>query len=219
MNQVMLMGNLGKDPELKYTQQNKAVLSFSMGTSERWTDGQGNKQEATTWHQVVFWERRAEALAKILVKGSKVLVRGKIKTRSWDDTQTGQKRYATDIQGDDLEFCGPSPQQGQPQQQAPQQRQPQQQAQAPQQNYGSGMTQNHQAQAPQQQPVQQRQQQAYPGTGTPLAQNNGNPPQAANHRNPNQANPPHGAQQFPHNTNQHQDPASQTVPGLDEIPF
>jgi single-strand DNA-binding protein len=207
MNQVMLMGNLGKDPELRYTQSNKAVLTFSMGTSERWKDQQGNQNENTTWHTVVFWEKRAEALSKILAKGSKVLVRGKIKTRSWDDTQSGQKRYATDIQGEDLEFCGPAPQQNQQQQQAS----PNQQL-----NYQPQPVQNsgHQ-QSVQQQP---RQQQDYPGTGIPYAQNNGNPPQAANHRNPNQANPPLGAQQqFAPNTNQHQDPA--TIPGLDEIPF
>lgn len=105
MNKVILCGNLGQDPELKFTQGGEAVLKMRIATSERWTDKSGEKKESTEWHTVVLWGKRAEALSKILAKGRTVVVEGKIQSRSWDD-KDGQKRYATDIKANDIQLVG-----------------------------------------------------------------------------------------------------------------
>lgn len=106
LNKVMLIGNLGADPELKFTQGNQAVLKLRIATSESWTpkDG-GEKQTRTEWHTVVLWGRRAEALNKILSKGRTIYVEGRIRSRQWED-QNGQKRYATDIVATDVLLLG-----------------------------------------------------------------------------------------------------------------
>lgn len=106
LNKVMLIGNLGADPELKYTQGNQAVLKLRLATSESWMpkDG-GERQTRTEWHTVVLWGRRAEALNKILAKGRTIYVEGRIQSRQWED-QNGQKKYATDIVATDVLLLG-----------------------------------------------------------------------------------------------------------------
>jgi single-strand DNA-binding protein len=102
LNKVILIGNLGKDPELSYTAGGVAVAKFSVATSERWKDQEGNWQERTEWHNITTWRKLAEICGQYLKKGSKVYLEGKLQTRSWDDKNTGVKRYATDIVVDDM---------------------------------------------------------------------------------------------------------------------
>jgi single-strand DNA-binding protein len=102
LNKVTLIGHLGKDPELSYTASGIAVAKFSVATGERWKDESGNFQERTEWHNIVAWRKLAEICGQYLKKGSKVYLEGKLQTRSWDDKNTGVKRYATDIVADDL---------------------------------------------------------------------------------------------------------------------
>ncbi len=102
LNKVILIGNLGKDPELSYTPSGVAVAKFSIATGERWKDQEGNMQERTEWHNIVAWRKLAEICGQYLKKGSKVYLEGRLQTRSWDDKNTGQKRYATEVVADDL---------------------------------------------------------------------------------------------------------------------
>ena len=102
LNKVILIGNLGKDPELSYTAGGVAVAKFSVATSERWKDQEGNWQERTEWHNITTWRKLAEICGQYLKKGSKVYLEGKLQTRSWDDKNTGVKRYATDVVVDDM---------------------------------------------------------------------------------------------------------------------
>ena len=102
LNKVTLIGNLGKDPELSYTPSGVAVAKFSVATGERWKDQEGNLQEHTEWHNIVAWRKLAEICGQYLKKGSKVYLEGKLQTRSWDDKNTGVKRYSTEIIADDL---------------------------------------------------------------------------------------------------------------------
>ena len=102
LNKVTLIGNLGKDPELSYTPSGVAVAKFSVATNERWKDQEGNLQEHTEWHNIVAWRKLAEICSQYLKKGSKVYMEGKLQTRSWDDKNTGVKRYTTEIIADDL---------------------------------------------------------------------------------------------------------------------
>ena len=102
LNKVTLIGNLGKDPELSYTPSGVAVAKFSVATGERWKDQEGNLQEHTEWHNIVAWRKLAEICGQYLKKGSKVYLEGKLQTRSWDDKNTGVKRYTTEIIADDL---------------------------------------------------------------------------------------------------------------------
>ena len=102
LNKATLIGNLGKDPELSYTASGVAVAKFSIATSERWKDQDGNVQERTEWHNIVAWRKLAEICGQYLKKGSKVYLEGKLQTRSWDDKNTGVKRYTTEIVADDL---------------------------------------------------------------------------------------------------------------------
>jgi len=95
MNRVTLIGHLGKDPELRYTQAGKAVASFSLATSEQWTDAGGQKQERTEWHQVQVWDRLAEACAKSIAKGSLVYVDGTLKSREYE--KDGIKRRVWEV--------------------------------------------------------------------------------------------------------------------------
>jgi single-strand DNA-binding protein len=99
------MGNVGADAELKFTQGGAAILKFNIATSERWKDKNGEAQERTDWHSCQMWGKRGEALAKHIVKGTKLLVTGSIRNSSYDD-RDGNKRYRTDITVDDVEFCG-----------------------------------------------------------------------------------------------------------------
>lgn len=103
MNLVILSGNLGQDPELRYTPSGVPVARMSLATNERWTDANGEKHENTQWHRIVVWRKPAENATEFLSKGSKVLVRGKIETRSWED-RDGVKRYTTEIIAANIEY-------------------------------------------------------------------------------------------------------------------
>lgn len=102
LNKVILIGNLGRDPELSYTAGGVAVARFSVATNERWKDQEGNMQERTEWHNIIAWRKLAEICGQYLKKGSKVYLEGKLQTRSWDDKNTGVKRYTTEVIADDL---------------------------------------------------------------------------------------------------------------------
>lgn len=105
-NKVMLLGNLGADPELRVTQAGKALLTMRLATTESWFDkGANERKERTDWHSVCVWGARADALAKFLRKGSRVFVEGKIQTSSYDD-RDGNKRYRTEIVATDILMAG-----------------------------------------------------------------------------------------------------------------
>ena len=97
VNKVILIGNLGKDPEVKYTPQGTAVAKITLATNESYKDKGGQWQERTEWHNVVLWQRLAEIAGEYLKKGSKVYIEGRLQTRSWDDKQTNQKKYMTEV--------------------------------------------------------------------------------------------------------------------------
>jgi len=105
LNRAILVGNLGMDPELKYTQGGQAVLRIRLATTESFVNKSGERQERTDWHTVVVWGKRAEALNKILSKGRTIWVEGRIQTRSWED-KDGGKRYATDINAQSIGLVG-----------------------------------------------------------------------------------------------------------------
>jgi single-strand DNA-binding protein len=105
LNKVLLIGNLGADPELSYTQSSQAVLKLRLATNESFVNKAGERQERTEWHRVVVWGKRAEALSKFLTKGRQLYVEGRLQTRSWDD-KDGQKRFATDIVAIDIVLLG-----------------------------------------------------------------------------------------------------------------
>ena len=102
LNRVMLIGNLGKDPELRYTTSGVAVATFSVATNESWKDQDGNQQERTEWHNIVAWKKLAEICAEWLKKGKKVYIEGRIQTRSYDDKNTGAKKYITEIVAENM---------------------------------------------------------------------------------------------------------------------
>ena len=106
VNKVILLGNLGKDPEMKVTPAGKPVAKFSLATNERFKDKDGNWQDRTEWHNIVLWERLAEIAGEYLKKGSKVYIEGRIRTDSWEDKQTNQKKYMTNIIGNELVLLG-----------------------------------------------------------------------------------------------------------------
>ena len=100
VNKVILIGNLGKDPEMRYLPSGEAIANFSVATSESWTDKtSGDKKEQTEWHRVVFFGRTAEVVGQYVKKGSKIYVEGRLQTRKWQDKE-GQDRYTTEIRGD-----------------------------------------------------------------------------------------------------------------------
>ena len=103
VNKVILVGNLGQDPEVKYTAGGAAVTTLSLATSESWKDKDtGSDQERTEWHRVVLWRRLAEIAGEYLKKGSKVYIEGQLQTRKWE--QDGQTRYTTEVIGRDMQF-------------------------------------------------------------------------------------------------------------------
>jgi single-strand DNA-binding protein len=106
VNKVILIGNLGKDPEVKYTPQGTAVAKFTLATNERFKDKNGEWQDRTEWHNLVAWARTAEIVGEYLKKGRTVYVEGSLRTSSWDDKQTGQKKYKTEIVVNDLVLLG-----------------------------------------------------------------------------------------------------------------
>ena len=104
VNKVILIGNLGSDPEVRYTPDGVPVANFSLATTESWNDrNTGERQERTEWHRLVIWSKLAEIAGQYLKKGSKLYVEGKLQTRSWDD-QSGQKRYTTEIRVFDMQM-------------------------------------------------------------------------------------------------------------------
>jgi single-strand DNA-binding protein len=106
LNRVTLIGNLGQDPELRFTQTQQGVLSVRMATTESYFDSNAKeRKERTEWHTVVIWGKRGEALSKLLSKGSRVCVEGRLQTRSWEDKQVG-KRYSTEINATNVLLLG-----------------------------------------------------------------------------------------------------------------
>ena len=96
LNKVMLIGNLGADPEIRYTPSGAAVANFNMATKAQWTTKEGEKQDSTEWHRIVAWRRLGEICGEYLHKGSLVYIEGRLQTRSWED-RDGNKRYTTEI--------------------------------------------------------------------------------------------------------------------------
>jgi len=105
VNKVILVGNLGRDAELRYTPGGAAVATINMATTEVWNDKGGQRQEKTEWHRVVLWGKTAESLTEYLTKGKQVYVEGRLQTRQWDD-KDGNKRYTTEIRGDRIVLLG-----------------------------------------------------------------------------------------------------------------
>jgi len=103
VNKVILIGNVGADPELRYTPSGAGVTNFNMATNESWTDNNGARQERTEWHRIVVWGRLAEICNQYLRKGSKVYIEGRLQTRSWEG-QDGQKRYTTEVVARDMQM-------------------------------------------------------------------------------------------------------------------
>jgi len=106
LNKVLLIGNLGKDPEMRSLPSGQPVASFTLATSRKWRDKNGQKQEQTEWHQIVIFGKQAEIAGQYLTKGKQIYVEGRIQTRSWDDRQTGEKKYRTEIICDNFQMLG-----------------------------------------------------------------------------------------------------------------
>ena len=105
INKVILIGNLGRDPEVRYMPSGAAVTNVTIATTEGWKDKQtGEMQERTEWHRVVFYQRLAEVAGEFLKKGSKVYVEGRLRTTKWQDKSTGQDRYTTEIVADNMQM-------------------------------------------------------------------------------------------------------------------
>ena len=105
VNKVILVGNLGRDPEVRYMPNGDAVANYSIATTETWKDKQGNRQEKTEWHNIVMYRRLAEIAGEYLKKGSSVYIEGRLQTRKWQDKQ-GNDRYTTEIIADQLQMLG-----------------------------------------------------------------------------------------------------------------
>ena len=105
VNKVILIGNLGADPEVRYTSGNQAVADLRLATSRRWRDKNNEMQEDTQWHRVVVWGRQAEQCKEYLSKGRQVFVEGRLQTRSWED-RDGNKRYTTEVVAQTIQFLG-----------------------------------------------------------------------------------------------------------------
>src|SRR6516164_7447459 len=106
VNKVILVGNLGKDPEVKYTPSGVPVAKFSLATNERYKDKSGEWQDRTEWHNIVAWQRLAEIVGEYVKKGSKIYIEGRLQTSSWEDKQSGEKKYRTEIVAQDLVLLG-----------------------------------------------------------------------------------------------------------------
>ena len=105
LNKAMLIGHLGRDPELKYTEGGKAVAKFSIATSEKWKDKEGESSEKTVWHNIVAWGKQAEVINQYLSKGSPVYIEGRIENRSYDD-KDGNKKYISEVVVQQFQFLG-----------------------------------------------------------------------------------------------------------------
>jgi len=105
LNKVLLIGRLGKDPEVRYTTTGGSVATFSIATNENWTDKNGQKQERTEWHRIVAWGKLGEICGQYLAKGREAFVEGRLQTREWTDKE-GHKRYTTEIVASNVQFLG-----------------------------------------------------------------------------------------------------------------
>ena len=105
VNKVILIGNLGRDPEIRYTRDGTAVANLNIATSDSWNDAQGQRQERTEWHRVVAWGKLAEIAKEYLSKGRQVYIEGRLQTRSWED-KDGNKRYTTEVKTDQMVMLG-----------------------------------------------------------------------------------------------------------------
>jgi single-strand DNA-binding protein len=113
VNKVILVGNLGRDAELRYTPGGAAVSTLNLATTEKWNDRNGNRQEKTERHRIVLWGKSAENLQEYLVKGKQIYVEGRLQTRQWEDKE-GVKRYTTEIKADKVTLLGGGGRNGQP---------------------------------------------------------------------------------------------------------
>ena len=116
LNKVMLIGNVGVDPEQRTTSTGTSVVSLTLATNEKWTDKQGNKQEKTEWHRVAMFNKLAELAIQYVKKGSKIYIEGKITTSSYE--KNGEKRYSTEIIANSMQFLDSKPKDSEPRQQA-----------------------------------------------------------------------------------------------------
>jgi len=106
VNKVILIGNLGRDPEVRSTPSGQPVASFTLATSRKWRDKSGQRQEQTEWHSIVVWGKQAEIAGQYLTKGKQIYIEGRLQTRSWDDRNTGEKKYKTEIICDTFQMLG-----------------------------------------------------------------------------------------------------------------
>ena len=105
VNKVILLGNLGRDPEVRFTQGGTPVANFTMATTDRWNDPSGEKKEKTEWHRIVVWGKQAEIAGEYLRKGRPVFVEGSLQTREWTD-RDGNKRHTTEVRAFNIQFLG-----------------------------------------------------------------------------------------------------------------
>ena len=106
VNKVILVGNLGRDPEMRTTPSGQTLAKFSVATTRRWKDRDGNRQEATEWHNVVCWGRQAEVAGQFLTKGKQVYLEGRLQTDSWEDRESGKKMYRTEVVCENFQMLG-----------------------------------------------------------------------------------------------------------------
>ena len=106
VNKVILIGNLGRDPEVRSTPSGQPVASFTLATNRKWRDKGGQRQEKTEWHNIVVWGKQAEIAGQYLTKGKQIYIEGRLQTRSWDDRNTGEKKYKTEIICDTFQMLG-----------------------------------------------------------------------------------------------------------------
>lgn len=111
INKVILIGNLGADPEVRYTPSGRAVANFRIATTEQWNSKDGGKEERTEWHRIVAWGRLGEICGEYLHKGKQVYIEGKLQTRSWED-RDGNKRFTTEVLAQTMQMLGPSGKEG-----------------------------------------------------------------------------------------------------------
>jgi single-strand DNA-binding protein len=106
VNKVILVGNLGRDPQVRSTPSGQPVADFTLATNRKWKDKNGQRQEQTEWHTIVCWGRQAEVAGQYLTKGKQIYVEGRLQTRSWDDKQSGEKRYKTEVICENFQMLG-----------------------------------------------------------------------------------------------------------------
>ena len=106
LNKVFLIGNLGRDPEVRTTPSGQSLAKFSLATTDRWKDREGNRQERTEWHNIICWGRQAEIAGQYLTKGRQIFVEGRLQTDSWEDRESGKKMYRTEIVCNNFQMLG-----------------------------------------------------------------------------------------------------------------